>query len=148
MIWENDPCGKGKEKGIFELLNSKCQKPLTFKLSNNEEYHHQVAKIQKLEHQSLRQGFIFYCHCMRKKEGKAKWKSKVSSRKERRNGKVGYHVERKEHMEKQDIMWKGKKKWKSRILCGKERRNGKVGYHVERKEEMEKQNIMWKKKKL
>ena len=34
---------------------------------------------------------MFYNHCIRKKEGKAKWKSKVSCEKERRNGKVGYH---------------------------------------------------------
>ena len=47
------------------------------------------------------------------------WKNRISCGKERRNGKVGYYVERKEEMEKQDIMWKEKKKWKSRISCGK-----------------------------
>ena len=33
-------------------------------------------------------------------KGRNKWKSRISSGKERRNGKVGYNVERKEEMEK------------------------------------------------
>ena len=67
-------------------------------------------------------------------KGKKKWKSRISCGKERRNGKVGYHVDRKEEMEKQDIMWKGKKKRKSRVPCNCKkgyRINGKVGNHVE-----------------
>ena len=33
-------------------------------------------------------------------KGRKKWKSRISCGKERRNGKVGYNVERKEEMEK------------------------------------------------
>ena len=50
-------------------------------------------------------------------KGQKKRKIRGSCRKERRNGKVRYDVERKEETEKY------------RGTCERERRNGKVGYH-------------------